>query len=183
MLVLYLFSSSNMCICSGSSWGWMENDPVSDFDWLIRMMVNVVCRGGNWLVNIGPDRNGKISPEIRQRIHEIGEWLRCYGKSIYGTEAGPLEPVDGIYGSTFYKKTIYLHVFDCEAIRTQIIPLKYECIESISVMDQRPVAIHAVSEGIVLSIEDIKAPDTIVAIRVKNKIEKENMEIYFSSKD
>ena len=65
-----------MCVCSGSSWGWMAEDPVSDFDWLIRMMVNVVCRGGNWLVNIGPDRNGKISDEIRRRMFQVGDWLR-----------------------------------------------------------------------------------------------------------
>ncbi|MBR3642561.1 MAG: alpha-L-fucosidase, partial [Parasporobacterium sp.] len=90
--------------------------------WLIRMMVNVVCRGGNWLVNIGPDRNGKISHEIRTRIHEVGEWLRLYGESIYGTDAGPFEPIDDVCGSTCRGDTIYVHMTDTAAFENVKLP-------------------------------------------------------------
>ena len=131
----------NMCICSGSSWGYMENDPVSDFDWLIRMMVNVVCRGGNWLVNIGPDKNGKVPEEIRARIREVGEWLRTYGESIYETQAGPYEPVDGVYGSTFRGDTVYLHILDTKAFEKIVLPDPENEILDAALIDGRPVEI------------------------------------------
>lgn len=102
----------NMCVCSGRSWGWMENDPVSDFDWLIHMLINVVCRGGNFLLNVGPDRNGKLSEEVSGRMRQIGEWLGKYGDSIYGTRGGPFEPMDGVFGSTYKDNKIYLHILD-----------------------------------------------------------------------
>ena len=52
----------NMCVCSGCSWGWMADDPVSEFDWLIKMLVNVICRDGNFLLN----ENGRAS--CRERV-------------------------------------------------------------------------------------------------------------------
>lgn len=112
----------NMCLCSGSSWGWMADDPVSDFDWLIRMLVNVVCRDGNLLLNIGPDRNGKVSEEIHQRIRQIGDWLSRCGESIYNTRGGPFEPEDEVYGTTFRENRIYLHILDTAAYAGRRLP-------------------------------------------------------------
>lgn len=117
----------NMCICSGSSWGWMADDPVSDFDCLIRMMANVVCRDGNWLVNIGPDRNGKVSAEVVERIRQVGAWLNRYGESVYGTRGGPLEPVDNVYGATCKENHLYLHILDKEAFARCVLPVN-ECV-------------------------------------------------------
>ena len=112
----------NLCLCSGASWGWMANDPVQPLDWLIRMLVNVICRDGNILWNIAPDKNGKLSPEIRARIAEFGAWIKAHAEAIYGTRGGPLEPVDGVYGTTFSENRVYLHVLDRKAFQDLALP-------------------------------------------------------------
>lgn len=161
----------NMNVCSGKSWGWMEENPVSDFDWLIRMMVNVVCRGGNWLVNIGPDRNGKIPAQVRQRMKEVGDWLGKYGDSIYGTRGGPLEPVDGIYGSTYKEKQIYLHILDIDRFKGEKINLRGYKILHAEVLLGDNVEIRQEAGNTYLNLPDMSLRvDTIVVLHMKDSI-------------
>ena len=178
----------NMCICSGCSWGWMENDPVSDFDWLIRMMVNVVCRGGNWLVNIGPDKNGKISDEIRNRIHEVGEWLRRSGESIYNTMAGPYEPVDNVYGSTFHENTVYLHILDREKFGELYLPYLDNEIEAAHLFRGAEISVHRTEKGIRLPLpasakDQTGSPDTILVLKMKKTVKEKREQIHFTGKE
>lgn len=178
----------NMCICSGCSWGWMENDPVSDFNWLIQMMVNVVCRGGNWLVNIGPDKKGKVSEEIRERIHEVGEWLRKYGTSIYNTAAGPYEPVDNVYGSTFCKNTVYLHILDEKKFRNLYLPYTENEIKEARFFNGEEISMSKTEKGIKLLLpkkkgEQSKVPDTILVLKMNQSIEQKRERIYFTGKE
>lgn len=158
----------NMCICSGRSWGWIPDDPVSDFDWLIRMMVNVVARDGNWLVNIGPDRNGKVSPEIIARMKEVGVWLKRYGESIYHTRGGPYEPVDNVYASTYKEDKIYLHILDTEAFRDYTLPHLDVEITKAMLFDKREVHIKKNHNGVHLTLpETALAPDTIAILQTE----------------
>ena len=172
----------NMCVCSGCSWGYMPEDPVSDFDWLIRMMVNVVCRDGNWLVNIGPDRNGKVSGEIISRMQEVGSWLRHYGESVYGTRGGPFEPVDDIYGSTFQDHTIYLHILDREAFRNMTLPGTENVILSASLFDGGDIPFRQEQDGIKLDLPASEAaPDTIIILKMKEPVQLKRSEtVYFT---
>lgn len=173
----------NMCICSGCSWGWMENDPVSDFDWLIRMMVNVVCRGGNWLVNIGPDKNGKISKEIRDRVHEVGEWLRKYGKSIYDTMAGPYEPMDGVYGSTFCRNTVYIHILDRQEFQNVSLPYCGNEIKDAVLFDGTSVSFYKEQDGIRFALPEIRMePDTILVLTMEHEPEAKQENVSFTGK-
>ena len=75
----------------------------------IQLLVNVVGRDGNLLLNVGPRPDGQIDPPQAERLREIGAWLRRYGESIYATRGGPFLPGD--YGvSTHRDRTIYVHV-------------------------------------------------------------------------
>lgn len=49
------------------------------------MLVDLVSRGGNLLLDIGPDGDGTIPVVMEQRLIEIGDWLRVNGDAIYGT--------------------------------------------------------------------------------------------------
>ncbi len=182
----------NMCVCSGSSWGWMAEDPVSDFDWLIRMMVNVVCRGGNWLVNIGPDRNGRISDEIRKRMFQVGDWLRVYGESIYAASAGPYEPVDNVYGSTWHGNKVYLHILDVEAFRNCVLPYTENRIKNAALFSGEKagekVEAAETPEGIRLVLPEGTGqdgePDTIVVLTMEEEVRAGgDVEIYFTGKE
>lgn len=175
----------NMCVCSGCSWGWMAEDPVTDFDDLIRMMVNVVCRDGNWLVNIGPDRNGKLSGRIVSRMREIGDWLNTYGESVYGTRGGPWEPVDHVYGSTYRENCIYLHILDEEAFQGCILPPLDNKIETAALFDGTPVGVTITPEGIRLKLPRRgSGPDTIVALRMAEPVKgPETADVHFTGKE
>ena len=78
---------------------------------LIRGLVEVASRGGNFLLNVGPQPDGQIQPEFQERLRAIGKWLTLNGDSIYGTTYGPIQNIAGLR-TTAGPKTIYVHVFD-----------------------------------------------------------------------
>lgn len=175
----------NMCVCSGTSWGWMPNDPVSDFDWLIKMLVDVICRDGNLLLNVGPDRNGKLSAEVKERMQQIGGWLREYSEAVYGTRGGPIEPVDHVYGTTFKKNLIYLHVLDREKSSGRWIPLEGYQIKSVRTYhgDLLPFQQNKNSFKVELTSVLEHEVDTIIVLETDQIIKREKQaEIYFTGK-
>ncbi len=175
----------NMCVASGSSWGWMPDDPVTDFDDLIVMLVNVVTRGGNWLINVGPDKNGKIPMEAAARMREIGLWLKENGESVYSTEAGPFEPVDGVFGSTFRDSTVYLHILDTKAFKALTLPSHPQSVLSASYKGT-PLSFTQDTQGIRVALPEgaLKEPDTIIKLTLDGELSTpEAADIYFTGKE
>jgi alpha-L-fucosidase len=70
-----------------------------------------VTGGGNLLLNVGPAPDGLIDTAQVQRLKEIGEWLRKYGESVYGTRGGPL-PRENWGGTTWRGNTLYVHILN-----------------------------------------------------------------------
>ena len=93
-----------------SSWGYNPNQNLMSLKDIIVMLVNTVDRGGNMLLNVGPDAQGVIPETHIARLKEVGDWLQKYGESIYGTRPGPFEPKDDVYGSVQKGKLIYVHL-------------------------------------------------------------------------
>ena len=52
--------------------------------------MDIVAKGGNFLLNVGPGPDGEIDPEALDRLREIGEWMKVNSEAIYGTR--PIEP-------------------------------------------------------------------------------------------
>lgn len=72
----------------GMSFGVNRIENIDDYRTekeLIFMLMDIVSRGGNLLLNIGPNADGTIPVIMQQRLVEIGEWLAVYGEGIYGT--------------------------------------------------------------------------------------------------
>jgi alpha-L-fucosidase len=94
------------------TWGYKTSDhnwkPAGD---VIRKLVDIASKGGNFLLNVGPTAEGEIPPESVERLAEVGRWMKVNGDAIYGTTMSPWKrhPWDG--RATVKGKTLYLHVF------------------------------------------------------------------------
>lgn len=81
---------------------------------LIRKLVDVVSKGGNYLLNVGPTAQGVIPPESLARLEAMGDWLSLHGEAIYGTRRGPIQ-AQAAYRTTRKGDATYLLVFDWPA--------------------------------------------------------------------
>jgi alpha-L-fucosidase len=100
------------CMTINNTWAYNAHDHNYKSErTLIRGLVEVASRGGNFLLNVGPQPDGQIQPEFQDRLKAVGAWLTLNGDSIYDTTFGPVQNVDGLR-TTAGRKTIYVHVFD-----------------------------------------------------------------------
>lgn len=99
------------CQTLNGSWGYDRDN----LDWkppemLIQMLIDSVSKGGNLLLNVGPNARGEFEPKALQRLEAIGAWMRLHGRSIYGCTASDFTPPpDCRY--TQNGKRLYLHLF------------------------------------------------------------------------
>jgi alpha-L-fucosidase len=98
------------------SWGYnkYETEFKTTRD-LIRMLIEVVSKGGNLLLNVGPRPDGRIQEEFQVRLLAMGEWLRVNGESIYGTTASPFARLPFFGRATVKGNQLFLHVFQWPA--------------------------------------------------------------------
>lgn len=101
-----------MTICDAWGYNNMPGNLYRDAKEMIRQLVDIVSLGGNYLLNVGPDACGVIPTEARERLEEIGMWMRVNGESIYGTKASPF-PAKPSWGRITAKDdALYLHVYE-----------------------------------------------------------------------
>lgn len=88
------------CRGIGRSFGFNKNEDVADYlsaKELIEMLCDLVSKGGNFLLNIGPAADGTIPVIMEERLLQMGDWLRVNGDAIYGTRIYSKQLQEGVY--------------------------------------------------------------------------------------
>jgi alpha-L-fucosidase len=100
------------CMTMNDTWGFKSyDDDWKDSKTLVRTLVDVASKGGNFLLNVGPTSQGLIPGPSVARLREMGDWMRANGEAVYGTTVSPFGlPAWGRY--TAKGSTVYAHVFD-----------------------------------------------------------------------
>lgn len=75
------------CMTLGDSWSYTPNDNYKSARSVVQMLVDVVAKGGNYLLNVGPDANGELPPVAVERLKEIGAWMKVNGEAIYASRS------------------------------------------------------------------------------------------------
>jgi alpha-L-fucosidase len=106
-------TSFEVCMTLNKHWGYNKADD----NWkqpreVIRNLVDIASKGGNYLLNIGPTAEGQFPDESTKILADVGAWMKTNGESIYATTASPLSSTPAWGRVTKKGSTYYLHVFD-----------------------------------------------------------------------
>ncbi|HHW45581.1 MAG TPA: carbohydrate-binding protein [Clostridiales bacterium] len=159
------------CITMNNSWGYLAHDTDwKSVRWIITSLADTASKGGNMLLNVGPDSNGVVPAECIERLKAAGEWLEKYGESIYGTQASPFSGRLPFGVATRKEGRLYLHVTDWPDSGKLIVPAIENKINSVYILGHDTKLPYAAGEGYIL-IELPKAPvdeyDTVVVVNVE----------------
>jgi len=73
------------CMTMASSWSYVPGDIYKPANQIIHMLAEIVCKGGNFLLNIGPSPEGTWADTAYARLREIGDWMKINGEAIYNS--------------------------------------------------------------------------------------------------
>lgn len=166
------------CMTLNNHWGYYLGDE----NWkpkekAIQTLVDIVSKGGNFLLNVGPTGEGIIPAGSVERLRDVGAWLAVNGESIYGSSATPLGKHP--WGRTTMKPgrdgttTIYLHVFKWPEEGTlQVSGLNNEIVSATLLAARMPLKatrdIGRISITLPAAAPDASA--SVIALKVKGQV-------------
>ena len=160
---------SCMTISAHNHWAWGgDGDGIKPVDQVIRMLVECSGGDGNMLLNVGPRPDGLIDPAQVGALKIVGDWLKTYSESIYGTRGGPYIPTPR-YAATRKGNAVYLHILKWEGATVKLPPLGAVITGSVLLGGGKAEVVNDPT-GLYVSVPaaDRKDPDTIVKIELKS---------------
>lgn len=148
------------------SYGFSAHDANwKDTTTVVRLLCDVVSKGGNLLLNIGPDARGRVPEPAQRALRGVGAWMHTNGQAIYGTQASPFTRLP--WGRATRKgRTLYLMVFDWPADGRLRVPVRGE-VSSLTLLGAADAKLAAQAApdatGIVVHLPE-KAPDPAVSV-------------------
>jgi len=148
------------------SWGYIQHDMnFKSSKQIIQLLSTVASKGGNLMLNVGPDGNGNIPYYSVKFLRETGKWLEKNGESIYGTTYGfiPAQP----WGVTTTKHgRLFLHVFNPPFNHKLFVPDFNNTVTKVyALADKKTVSWHKIGSDLIIDIpSNNRSPNTVFVI-------------------
>jgi alpha-L-fucosidase len=169
------------CMTMNDTWGYKSYDN----DWkstetILRNLVDIASKGGNYLLNVGPTSEGLIPAPSVERLKAVGAWMKTNGEAIYATTASPFKRLP--WGRCTKKltadgATLYLHVFNWPADGSLLVPGLKNAIQSAWLLaNGRMLEAESKAEGVVIHVP-VEKPDPVsstVVLKIKGPPEVED---------
>lgn len=165
------------CMTMNGTWGYKSYDHKwKSPETLIHNLIDIASKGGNYLLNVGPDALGQFPEESVKSLKAMGEWMKVNGQAIYATQASPLKPLE--WGRCTRKvqngnTILYFSVFNWPTNGRLVVPdLKGAVVSAQLLANGSKLKTEASNEGLVINVPD-KAPDavaTVVKVEVKGAL-------------
>jgi alpha-L-fucosidase len=159
------------CMTLGTQWSWKPDDRIKTVNECVRILVQCAAGDGNLLLNVGPMPSGEIEPRQVEVLNGIGQWLKKFGQSIYGTRGGPFKP-SGEVCSTRHGNNLYVHVLKWTGDSVAIPALPHKIIAS-KVMAGGEVKVEQTASQWILRVakSDRSEIDTIIELQLDGSTE------------
>jgi len=153
------------CMTNNESWGYnaVDNNWKSTSA-LLRIISEIVSKGGNFLLNVGPDAEGVIPAPAVKILKEIGAWMKVNGEAVYGTEKSPFAYLPWGYCTQKGNK-LFLHVARWPSDRKLKIPVDGKTEKVYTLVDKTNIPYKKIGGYTCLTLPQ-KAPDSVISVIV-----------------
>jgi alpha-L-fucosidase len=142
------FQPWETCMTINETWAYRPKDRnFKSVDTLIRSLIEIISRGGNFLLDVGPQPDGQIQPEFVERLEGIGQWTHRNAAAIYGSTYGPIQG-EAAFRTTERGSSTYVFVLDSYAQEIRVEGLQKAVSKVQVVATGMPVAFTATPGGI-----------------------------------
>jgi alpha-L-fucosidase len=158
------------CMTLNTTWGFSDHDHAWKSDeTLIRNLIDIASKGGNYLLNIGPKGDGSVPAESVKSLQAIGTWMKKNGEAIHGTRASPFDKLP--WGRCTQKPIagggtrLYLHVFDWPADGKLVLPSAAKPRNAKLLATGAKLAVSRIGDAVTVVLP-ARAPDPIASVVV-----------------